>query len=42
MLFGKSFLLAFTALLPVTNPMGCCFKFLLGLIGNESASVFLS
>ena len=40
MVFVKSFLLAFTALLPVTNPVGSAL-ILLGLIGDESASVFL-
>ena len=41
MILWKSFLLAFTALLPLTNPVGSALIFL-GLVGDEPASVFLA
>jgi multiple antibiotic resistance protein len=41
MILWKSFLLAFTALLPLTNPVGSALIFL-GMVGNEPASVFLA
>jgi multiple antibiotic resistance protein len=40
MILWKSFLLAFTALLPLTNPVGSALIFL-GLVGDEPTSVFL-
>jgi multiple antibiotic resistance protein len=39
MLIWKSFLLAFTALLPLINPIGSAIVFL-GLVGDEPASVY--
>ena len=36
MLFSKSFILAFTALLPLINPIGSALVFL-GLVGDEAS-----
>jgi multiple antibiotic resistance protein len=39
MLFSKSFILAFTALLPLINPIGSALVFL-GLVGDEAPQVY--